>query len=629
MKKAFGRLYKTLIYLMLSMFCHAAYADAKRFDALISQIDNGQIVLFDRLSAEPVIKQLQQNLPKQDYLRQSRIDIERCLWLFSDKPNEGIKLASTYIQDERLQQHFAYLSQFLQCRALHWSYQGNLAAQTADLQQAIALANKSEDRKSQAQALLQMAEVHSTRGQHADALVLLFKSYQLFQQLNHHSGVSLALESIATAYRRMGEFEKALEYLSKSERDYAQPKDKGRTAFILQQKAFVFAELGDTAAARQLLIEVHQIYSDLNEPLYAIGVLVDRMWVINLEQKFAESLELAGQIEAKLAQLQQQNSDFILYNEDLFLMLKAEALAETGQLELAKPLFAKAEQLLQEQGNSRYLLRLKKAWAKAQAKAGDYEAAYRHLMAAEIIQNELNSQLKQQREALLRYQFDSELQSKTNQQLLAENQLSEQQVETLESAQRWQYIAIGLFVLLAFIALLYAISQINRNRQLQILAMTDELTQVANRRSILLYAEQVSGQAKTEQTPWSLLLIDIDHFKICNDTYGHNAGDKVLVAVAQAMQASLRHIDKLGRSGGEEFLVILPQTGAQSAFDIAERIRLTIAELVFDAYPKLQITISIGATQAGRHEEIKEVISRADSALYQAKSSGRDRVILI
>ena len=629
MKRAFERLYKTLFFLMLSMISHAAYADAKRFDDLVSQIDNGQIVLFDRWSAEPVIKQLQQNLPSQDFLRQSRIDIERCLWLFSDKPNEGIRLADSYIQDERLQQQFAFLSQFLQCRALHWSYQGNLAAQTADLQQAIALANKSEDRKSQAQALLQMAEVHSTRGQHADALLLLFQSYQYFQQLNHHAGVSLTLESIATAYRRMGEFEKALEYLSKSERDYAQPKDKGRSAFILQQKAFVFAELGNTAAARQLLIEVHQIYVDLNEPLYAIGVLVDRMWVINLEQKFAESLELAGQIEAKLAQLQQQNAEFVLYNEDLFLMLKAEALAETGQLALAKPLFVKAEQLLQEQNNTRYLLRLKKAWARAQAKAGDFESAYRHLITAEIIQNDLNSQLKQQREALLRYQFDSELQSKTNQQLLAENQLSEQQVETLESAQRWQYIAIGLFVLLAFIALFYAISQINRNRQLQILAMTDELTQVANRRSILLYAEQVSAQAKTEQTTWSLLLIDIDHFKICNDTYGHDAGDQVLIAVAQAMQLSLRQSDKLGRSGGEEFLVILPQTGAQIAFDIAERIRLAIAELAFNPYPELQITISIGATQAGRHEEIKEVISRADSALYQAKSSGRNRVILI
>lgn len=628
MKATLKQVKKSLTLLILGCMSHSVYADAQRFDALVARLDKGEIVLYDRGSAELLLKQLQQQLPADDFLRESRMQIERCLWLFSDKPEQGILFAERYINDSRLADNYAYLSQFLQCRALHRSYQGSLAGQTADLQQAIALANKSEDKKSQAQALLQMAEVHSTRGQHADALMLLFRAYEFYLKIGHIAGINLTLESIATAYRRMGELDKALEYLSVSERDYAQPNDKARTAYILQQKAFVYAELGNTAGARQLLTEVHEIYSNLGEQTYAIGVLVDRMWVINLEQKFAESLELAGKIDGLIAGMRQRNPDFSLYNEDLFFLLKAEALAETGQHAIAEPLFEKAELSLKREDNPRYLLRLQRAWARAQAKNNQFESAYQHLSLAQSIEDQLNSQLKQQREALLRYQFDSELQSRKNDQLIAENLLSERQVATLESAQRWQYIAIGLFVVLALIALLYAISQIKRNRRLQLLAMTDELTQVANRRSILLFAEETRLKALHEQTNWSLLLVDIDHFKQCNDTYGHEAGDDVLIAVAQAMHAVLRHVDKLGRSGGEEFLLVLPDTNAQSAYDIAERLRAAVAALTYSSYPLLQITISVGVTQAGRHEEIKETISRADAALYQAKAAGRNRVVL-
>ena len=628
MKAAVRRVGRRLTLFIFGFLSYGACADVQRFDALIAQLDKGDVVLYDRVSAELFLKKLQQQLPPDDFVRESRMELERCLWLFSDQPEQGIIFADRYINDPRLANNYSYLSQYLQCRALHRSYQGSLTGQTADLQQAIALANKGEDKKSQAQALLQMAEVHSTRGQHADALMLLFRAYEFYSKIGHIAGINLTLESIATAYRRMGEFDKALEYLSVSERDYAQPNDKSRTAYILQQKAFVYAELGNTAGARQLLIEVHQIYSGLGEQSYALGVLVDRMWVINLEQKYAESLELAGKIDAQIAAFRQQNPDFSLYNEELFFLLKAEALAETGQHASAAPLFEKAEVLLKQEDNPRYMLRLQRAWARAQAKNNQFESAYQHLTLAESIEEQLNSQLKQQREALLRYQFDSELQSRKNDQLVAENLLSEQQVATLESAQRWQYIAIALFVVLALIALLYAISQIKRNRRLQLLAMTDELTQVANRRSILLYAEQTRYQALNEHNNWSLLLVDIDHFKQCNDTYGHEAGDDVLVAVAQAMQSVLRHVDKLGRSGGEEFLLVLPDTNAHSAHEVAERLRLAVAELTYATYPNLQITISIGVTQAGRQEEIKEVISRADAALYQAKAAGRNRVVL-
>ncbi len=197
----------------------------------------------------------------------------------------------------------------------------------------------------------------------------------------------------------------------------------------------------------------------------------------------------------------------------------------------------------------------------------------------------------------------------------------------LEAAQRWQYIAIALFVVLALIALLYAISQIQRNKRLHKLAMTDELTQVGNRRCVLARCDQVQQQAAQLQQSWCLMIADIDYFKQCNDQFGHEAGDEVLVAVAKTLHDTLRQHDSIGRSGGEEFLLVLPDTGEVQALEVAERLRLAVALLQFPRFPAYQVTVSIGLTQAGRHEQVREVISRADSALYRAKDNGRNQVV--
>jgi diguanylate cyclase (GGDEF)-like protein len=273
------------------------------------------------------------------------------------------------------------------------------------------------------------------------------------------------------------------------------------------------------------------------------------------------------------------------------------------------------------------MLMLRQAWSRTEAKAGHYDKAYKLLIQAVELQEQLNSQAKQQREALLKFQFDSELQSQKNSQLQAENRLSGQQVAVLEAAQRWQYIAIGLFVVLALIALFYAISQIQRNKRLHKLAMTDELTQVGNRRAILACCEAVQESARHAQQAWCLMIADIDYFKQCNDAFGHDAGDEVLAGVAQAMQAALRQHDRIGRSGGEEFLLVLPDTNEFQALEVAERLRLAVEALRFSRFPQIRVTISIGLTQAGRHEQVREVISRADSALYRAKDNGRNQVV--
>lgn len=160
------------------------------------------------------------------------------------------------------------------------------------------------------------------------------------------------------------------------------------------------------------------------------------------------------------------------------------------------------------------------------------------------------------------------------------------------------------------------------------LAITDALTRLMNRRGITVNLIDAMAQAERYDHPLSIAMADIDHFKAVNDTYGHDAGDKVLVDVASLLSEALRMPDKVGRYGGEEFLVVLPHTNLAQAKKIAERMRTAVDAFGFEYGGKTShVTISIGLTQYRKGEDLEQLLSRVDQALYQAKAAGRNKVI--
>lgn len=162
------------------------------------------------------------------------------------------------------------------------------------------------------------------------------------------------------------------------------------------------------------------------------------------------------------------------------------------------------------------------------------------------------------------------------------------------------------------------------NRSLSIEVYTDPLTRISNRRALQDELEQLVNPHIRIQRPLSIILFDIDNFKQFNDDYGHLAGDKVLKSVANELNQSIRGFDTLGRYGGEEFLIILPNTNLDKALRAAERARQSIETLVIDGLPK--VTVSGGVVQREEDESIETMIDRADHKLYQAKNQGRNRV---
>ncbi|MGZ8982798.1 MAG: diguanylate cyclase [Methylotenera sp.] len=167
------------------------------------------------------------------------------------------------------------------------------------------------------------------------------------------------------------------------------------------------------------------------------------------------------------------------------------------------------------------------------------------------------------------------------------------------------------------------------HQELENQAQTDYLTGLSNRRRFMELAEQELARTLRYEKQLSILMVDIDYFKKVNDTYGHKTGDVVLQRLSEEMLKSLRKIDVIGRLGGEEFAVLLPETGLAEAKEVAERLRERIAveELVLEGGMPLHFTVSIGVTcLKQKNSNIDMLLSLADEALYKAKEGGRNKV---
>ncbi len=160
------------------------------------------------------------------------------------------------------------------------------------------------------------------------------------------------------------------------------------------------------------------------------------------------------------------------------------------------------------------------------------------------------------------------------------------------------------------------------------LALTDSLTGLYNRRVFMEVAEKELNRAMRLGEPFSILMLDLDNFKKVNDTYGHDVGDIVLRHVANILKENLRKMDLIARWGGEEFIVMLPNTSLEGAYKVGEKLRKAVEQNPIELRngEKLKITVSIGISSFRNHKSLEDIIREADIALYGAKKKGKNRV---
>ena len=257
--------------------------------------------------------------------------------------------------------------------------------------------------------------------------------------------------------------------------------------------------------------------------------------------------------------------------------------------------------------------------SRLQAPFNEYQPAYQDIVGVPAPARRGESDVRTNA-SVAEARFDAKLRE-------TENALLREQQKRAELERVTLVLALIGSVAVLVLAVLLLIRQVRQKQRFANLAMRDELTGLRNRRSILEFARVQFGMRMTLGTRLFVALLDLDHFKRVNDEYGHDVGDAVLVAFAKACQRHFRSNHVFGRFGGEEFLLIMPDTREDQVFDVFERLREIVGDLCVAGLPEShRLSFSMGSAEVKKETaSLEALIKEADLALYRAKEKGRDR----
>lgn len=594
------------------------------FDRFADRLERGQLPMSSHQDAVDLLGKLHALMPPDDVSRELRYRYLNCIFALDDDPAAGKAYAEQGLADARRVGDADAEVNFHFCRG------SNLEALTTprdalpDYDAGIAIAKHHENLRLVADGFTWRGAVQSLLGEHALALVDFLEAQKFYDSAGEPIESEQNLFNIAMAYRRMGLRTEARGYLDKIMSLAVQRKDAVQQMDAHMQLGFLDSqpEAPDFPAARRHFETAIRLAAGIKAHA-ALG---------SAHLGLAQVLNQQGNFQAALGELNAARGEFAAVGDrserDMVALQAGEAHAGLGDHVQAIEDYARAEAMLAKSGNPRYLTELLEHRSESYEALGKPLAALADLRRMVKVHAALDRKAKSYTTTLMSYQFDTARRDQENRKLAADRQLRDQQLVALERVRRWQRLALALGGVLILLLLWQAVRQLRRSRRLQRMAMTDSLTQVANRRRIEQLGRRAIEHGRETTRPLSLVALDVDHFKRINDSHGHPVGDRVLVRLVAAAQESLRQGDHLGRIGGEEFVAILPGSGLKEATGIAERLRRDIEALdLGDLAPDLRISISLGVAELQPRETLDGLIARADQALYLAKQQGRNRVM--
>lgn len=592
------------------------------FDATFRKVTGPASQELDTDAFDADLERLRALLPVGDQAREARFRSVYCASSKWKDATQGLAYSDEALKLARDARDVSAQSRAHLCRAYYIGQVSGSQRGLPDVDEAIAPLHDSQDQQLLGEALETRGDLLSLLGEQAKAMLDFQRARAAYRAAGIDHEVETLMQSIAVAYRRMGDWPQAQRAFTSTLKRARDKGDWEGVAGTLIQLGFLHAESGAPEQALASFREAETValrHDDANSRNAAqLGI--------------AETQITLGSPDAALATLQAARAGFDdehdPSSDDMLLMLNGRALAALGRHADAMQRYRAALPLIQRSGNERYLAMLYKAQAASEEARGDTVAALADYKRYADLQLQLQGKMRLEQGRMLEYEYEIRRRDFENRQLRAETSARQQEVVALETVRRLQWLAMALGALLLALLAALAWRQWHKSRQLRSLTLLDPLTGVANRPGIERAAAQALDNATRNKTPLSLLMLDLDHFKSINDRYGHAAGDKVLRAVTDAWQLQLRGRDPLGRVGGEEFVVVCPDTALNQALAVATRLRETTAALRFaEIDPALRISVSIGAAQANRAgDSCDALFDRADTALYRAKQQGRDRV---
>jgi len=593
---------------------------------------------FDQMESSPPIEaanleatlaELGRTIPANDAVLRRRYARYYC-WnhRFVDGPIAGIAFANAQLGAAVQSHDLVAISDLTLCRAYQQQLLGRDALAQADYDAAVKTAQDAQDARMRGFALTARGAFESQRGRFSHALSDLLAGQRIYEELRLDYWKKANLVSIGDVYRRLGDCAHARDYYRQALTDFVKPDDLLSVAYLRTGTGLCYLDEGRNSEALSefnAVLALHGQVAGIPDRDKAINLAIDRVnlarTLLNLK-RYKEALTQG--LAAKPVLDPKYHGSYLAVLEitlaEAYVALEMYG-AATDRLNAAEPYILKI-------GDLNYRSRFHDVRARVLFAQGSTREAYlelRRLQEAAVAQFKIANELSI---GQLTVQFDTERKIAENKALVAEQRDRERELATMKTIRLWQTIFIALVLMLLLLLVAFGIRQIGYAKKLKIIAETDELTRLRNRRSIMALGLQEIDKSKAGGVAVSFLAFDIDFFKHINDRYGHEAGDHALKAVAKVVSGTMRDFDRVGRTGGEEFLVILPITDLEQAIVVANRVRKAVGAAELDGIePGLKLTISIGVAQAGEADkELADVLRRADAALYRAKVNGRNRV---
>ncbi|NKF49022.1 diguanylate cyclase [Shewanella sp. WXL01] len=462
---------------------------------------------------------------------------------------------------------------------------------------------------------LSVAERQYAHNQLDQSLKNMQQAYNIFFELDDQVNLSDVLNSLANLYNYLGDDLAAIDYFKQALAIKKQLKDEFSSAVIAYNLGITYSHLNKLELAEQALAESFSLSRSIDDE---IGVLLAKAGlgsVARLQGDYEQAIKLYSETrEAFLGT--GVNRD--IYSATLGLF---DSHFAAGNIAQAQALLPELEQLASQLNAQNASLKLLRRQAKNAYAMGEYQQAYNKMESYYEQELAVYEHEKKKKLQTLKVRFDTEMAQQNNELLKKDLQLKQLQLDSQSNQRLYLILAILGGALLLF-------RQFKHRQFYRDLAMKDPLTSAANRRAVINAGQLICANSQSAAT---IILVDLDNFKQINDSFGHDTGDEVLIAFANACKQTLRKSDTFGRYGGEEWLILLDQANEGHAVAVLKRIHQALNQQALIGVPNDQdINFSSGVVMREANSELQldTLINLADQRLYQAKASGRNAIQL-
>jgi len=484
-----------------------------------------------------------------------------------------------------------------------------------------------ESPKLLADAYAYIAYLYSNEHNYTEALKFYHQAYLLFEKLGDELNIAYLKAEMSNCYSLLFDDAKAIELATEASNYFNEHKYYFDELFAQNILAKIYYRKKSYQKAEATYLRVIELTKHANQKAYIYLAYLGLANTYHNSQQYEKARVFWKKYKAHQPSYENTAAQFGAT------VLEAKLALADKNIAAAIDVLIKVEEILkplEQKGALSWYVQLYDLQAKVAISQKDFKTAYfKQKEARKLLRDDYKTERETAR-SKYKVMFDTDQEILKNKLLEQDKALSKAALESAEQRQKMQDMIIMVFLLFVLVLFYFIYRQILNSKALNKIANTDSLTELANRRCTFIYAEKMLLLAKKTQQKFSMIVFDVDHFKLVNDSYGHGGGDIALKELSSTANKYVRNHDVLGRIGGEEFLLILPEASAIQAFEIAERIRQAIEGININIEGNIvNITASFGISELTEQRiSVNQIFNSADTALYQAKNQGRNQVII-